>query len=257
MAVYTSEIASSELVSDNPVHQRLFFGYVAAEKYAKGNLLELGCGTGRGLEILVNAADHYTGIDKNEPLIKEHTEKYPNSKFIDQFMPPLTGIPDNSMDTVITFHVIEHIKDDDAFVKEIHRVLKPGGTAIITTPNVEMRVARNPWHIREYTRQGLKSLLAKHFGEVEATGICGSPKMMEYFEENRKSVNKTMKWDFLNLQYLLPGWLLQKPYDYMNRRNREKLVDSNSELASSITVEDFHLDQHNNQFLDHFMIVQK
>ena len=53
MAVYTSEIASHELVSDNPVHQRLFFGYVAAEKYAKGNLLELGCGTGRGLEILV------------------------------------------------------------------------------------------------------------------------------------------------------------------------------------------------------------
>ncbi len=257
MAVYTSEIASSELVSDNPVHQRLFFGYVAAEKYAKGNLLELGCGTGRGLEILVNAADQYTGIDKNEPLIKEHTEKYPNSKFIDQFMPPLTGIGDNSMDTVITFHVIEHIKDDDAFVKEIHRVLKPGGTAIITTPNVEMRVARNPWHIREYTRQGLKSILAKHFGEVEATGICGSPKMMEYFEENRKSVNKTMKWDILNLQYLLPGWILQKPYDYMNRRNREKLVDSNSELASSITVEDFHLDPNNNQFLDHFMIVQK
>lgn len=257
MAVYTSEIASSELVSDNPVHQRLFFGYVAAEKYAKGNLLELGCGTGRGLEILVNAADHYTGIDKNEPLIKEHTEKYPNSKFIDQFMPPLTGIADNSMDTVITFHVIEHIKDDDAFVKEIHRVLKPGGTAIITTPNVEMRVARNPWHIREYTRQGLKSILAKHFGEVEATGICGSPKMMEYFEENRKSVNKTMKWDILNLQYLLPGWILQKPYDYMNRRNREKLVDSNSELASSITVEDFHLDPNNDQFLDHFMIVQK
>ena len=257
MAVYTSEIASSELVSDNPVHQRLFFGYVAAEKYVKGNLLELGCGTGRGLEILVNAAEHYTGIDKNEPLIKEHTTNYPDSVFLDQFMPPFSGIADNSMDTVITFHVIEHIKDDDAFVKEIYRVLKPGGTAIITTPNVEMRVARNPWHVREYTRKGLTSLLSKYFGDVEATGICGSAKMMEYFEENRRSVNKTMKWDIFNLQYLLPGWLLQKPYDYMNRRNREKLVEGNSELAASITVQDFSLDANDSQFLDHFMVVHK
>jgi 2-polyprenyl-3-methyl-5-hydroxy-6-metoxy-1,4-benzoquinol methylase len=257
MAVYTSEIASSELVSDNPVHQRLFFGYVASEQYAKGDLLEVGCGTGRGIEILVNAADNYTGIDKNEPLIKEHTAKYPQSKFYDQNVPPFTNIPDESMDTVITFHVIEHIKDDNEFVKEIKRVLKPGGTAIVTTPNVEMRLARNPWHVREYTRDGLKGLLEKYFDSVECKGICGSSKMMEYFEENRKSVQKIMKFDILNLQYLLPAFILKMPYDFMNRRNRNKLIENDDSLASSMTVEDFSLDANRADLLDHFMIVKK
>lgn len=257
MAVYTSEIASSELVSDNPVHQRLFFGYVAAEKYAQGNLLEVGCGTGRGLEILVNASENYTGIDKNEGLIKEHTQTYPQSKFYYQSVPPFSNIPDDSMDTLITFHVIEHIKNDDAFVKEIKRVLKPGGTAIVTTPNVAMRLARNPWHVREYTREGLKGLLEKHFGSVECKGICGSPKMMEYYEENKKSVQKVMKFDVLNLQYLLPAWMLQMPYDFMNRRNRNKLIEDDDSLAASITVNDFYLDDKREDFLDHFMIVKK
>ena len=257
MAVYTSEIASSELVSDNPVHQRLFFGYVSSEQYAKGNLLEVGCGTGRGLDILVNSADHYTGIDKNEGLIKEHTEKYPNSKFSYQSVPPFANIADNSMDTVITFHVIEHIKDDNEFVKEIKRVLKPGGTAIVTTPNVEMRLARNPWHIREYTRAGLKGLLEKHFDSVECTGICGSEKMMEYFEENRKSVQKVMRFDIFKLEYLLPSFLLKMPYDIMNRRNRNKLAEQEGTLASTITVEDFSLNAERKDFLDHFMIVRK
>ncbi len=98
MAVYSSEITSSEIQSDNPIHQRLFFGYYLSEKYVKGKVLEIGCGTGRGLEILLNSSDHYTGIDKNTGLIEEHSQKYPDSVFIDEHIPPLSKIETSSMD---------------------------------------------------------------------------------------------------------------------------------------------------------------
>ena len=66
-----------------------------------------------------------------------------------------------------------------------------------------------------------------------------------------------MKFDILNLQYLLPAFILKMPYDFMNRRNRNKLIENDDSLASSITVEDFSLDANRADFLDHFMIVKK
>jgi hypothetical protein len=69
MAFSTTEITSHEIVSDNPVHQRLFFAYYEAATITSGNLLEIGVGVGRGLELLTGACDQYTGIDKNGALL--------------------------------------------------------------------------------------------------------------------------------------------------------------------------------------------
>ena len=63
----------------------------------------------------------------------------------------------------MTFQVIEHIKDDEKFVQEIHRVLKPGGKLILTTPNILMSLSRNPWHIREYNPTEMNEILKHHF----------------------------------------------------------------------------------------------
>ena len=50
--IYTTEITSEEIISDNPIHQRLTKAYVVAEEYVTGNLLEIGCGEGRGFRYL-------------------------------------------------------------------------------------------------------------------------------------------------------------------------------------------------------------
>ena len=47
--IYTTEITSETIVSDNPIHQRLFKAYVVAKDYVGGNILEVGCGEGRGV----------------------------------------------------------------------------------------------------------------------------------------------------------------------------------------------------------------
>jgi SAM-dependent methyltransferase len=43
-------------------------------------------------------------------------------------------LPDNSVDTLLCIHVLEHVADDRRAMAELHRVLKPGGTAIISVP---------------------------------------------------------------------------------------------------------------------------
>ena len=49
MSVFTTEITSDKIPSDNPIHQRLLKAYLLGKSYVKGNLLELGCGEGRGI----------------------------------------------------------------------------------------------------------------------------------------------------------------------------------------------------------------
>ena len=257
MAVFTSEITSSEEVSDNPIHQRLFFGYHTAKDYVKGNLLELGCGTGRGLEILLEASDKYTAIDKNDALIAQHSKEYPDATFISEMMPPFSKIPSSSMDWVVTFHVIEHIKDHKKFAEEIHRVLKPGGKALISTPNKNLRLARNPWHVREYTPTELEALLKPKFINIQKKGIAGNEKVMQYYNENKKSVEKITKWDIFNLQYAIPATWLQGPYDRMNRKNRLKLMDNPNTLSNEIHYNDYYISDDAENALDLYFIIEK
>jgi 2-polyprenyl-3-methyl-5-hydroxy-6-metoxy-1,4-benzoquinol methylase len=257
MAFSTTEITSSQIVSDNPVHQRLFFAYHEAGKIIYGNLLEIGCGVGRGLDVLAGSSEQYTGIDKNEELLQTLRQAYPQLQFMSQHIPPLIGIADNTYDFVVTFQVIEHIQNDDLFVKEIYRVLKPGGKAIITTPNIKLSLTRNPWHIREYTAAGLQTLVGKYFKKLDRRGVQGNQKVLEYYEKNKKAVEKITRFDIFNLQYRLPRTLLQIPYDFLNRLNRKSLMSSNDSLVHEISYTDYFLSQEVENCLDFFYIAEK
>lgn len=253
----TTEITSHEISSDNVIHQRLLYAYVKAAELISGNVLELGCGAGRGMELVAQAATNYTGIDKNSELLASHRKQYPNFTFLEQNIPPFNGIEDNTFDFVITFQVIEHIEDDSLFVKEIHRVLKPGGKAIITTPNIELSLTRNPWHVREYTSKQLHKLLEKSFSKIDVQGVIGSNAVNEYYERNKASVQKITRFDIFNLQYKLPRRVLQVPYDILNRMNRKKLQKGGDELVSKVTVDDYQLTSKDELGYDFFAIVEK
>jgi SAM-dependent methyltransferase len=256
-SVYTTEIASDSVASDNPIHQRLLKAYVLATNYVSGNLLEVGCGEGRGIDWLLPKIHHYSAIDKIAPVVEQLKQKYPQGNFMSGNIPPLSGYAENSFDSIVSFQVIEHIQDDRLFLKEIHRVLKPGGLALITTPNRPMSLSRNPWHIREYTPSELNNLAKEFFKQVEMKGIAGNEKVMQYYERNKKSVNRMVRWDIFNMQYKLPAPLLRIPYEILNRLNRNKLKDSADELVMSIGHEDYLLVDDAEKALDLFLIVKK
>jgi ubiquinone/menaquinone biosynthesis C-methylase UbiE len=255
--IYTTEITSEHILSDNPLHQRLFKAYVAVESYIKGNVLEVGCGEGRGVAMLTEHAEQFTAIDKIEAALQALRERFPKASFIRMNIPPFSGLPDAAFDVVVSFQVIEHIKNDTLYLKEIHRVLKPGGVAFITTPNRKLSLARNPWHIREYLAHELTSLASTVFSSVDMKGITGNKKVMTYYEQNKKSVQRITRWDIFNLQYILPAWLLRMPYELLNRMNRNKLQTSDEALVSSIHHSDYLVTDNADEALDLFMIARK
>ncbi|MEP3387689.1 MAG: class I SAM-dependent methyltransferase [Reichenbachiella sp.] len=257
MATYTTEIASDKIISDNPIHQRLLQAYYEAKPYIKGKVLEPGCGEGRGIAVLSPLAETYLALDKIEEVVENLKPQFPEVEFRAAVFPPFDNIEDNSIDTVITFQVIEHIKNDKLFLQEIHRVLKPGGQAVITTPNIKMSLSRNPWHEREYTNQELKDLAGSIFSKVEMKGIAGNEKVMEYHEQNRASVARITRFDVFNLQYRLPNALLRIPYDLLNRLNRNNLQKQDEGLVTEIDRSDYFLREEHEENLDLFCVVTK
>ncbi len=78
-----------------------------------------------------------------------------------------SGLPDNEYDIVVSVEVLEHVAQDELFLREVSRVLKPGGCFLMTTPNGDFVVNRNPDHKRHYKRTELVGLLEDIFGTVE------------------------------------------------------------------------------------------
>lgn len=221
-----------------------------------GDLLEVGCGEGRGIDLMLPHVKSYSAIDKLSSAIEGLRHRYPSGKFISGNLPPLP-YPNAAFDSVVSFQVIEHIQNDELFLREIYRVLRPGGVALLTTPNRPMSLSRNPWHIREYTGSELAALAGKIFPKVEMKGIAGNEKVMTYHERNRLSVNRIMRWDILDLQHRLPAWMLQIPYELLNRRNRNKLQASTDGLTEAITHEDYVIVDDATNALDLFLIAGK
>ena len=253
----TAERSSHLDPSENVIFQRHLIAYKEAAKFISGTVLEVGSGEGYGIMELASKSDHYIAVDKYNTEISDKLKLENNITFIQSEVPPLKGIEDNSIDFVVTFQVIEHIENDKMFLQEIHRVLKPGGKVILTTPNIIMSLTRNPWHFREYTPEQMEEVLKSSFDNYELKGVFGNDKVMDYYNKNKESVRKIIRFDILNLQYWLPRWLLQIPYDILNRFNRHSLQDSNEGIVNSLVYSDYSIANSNVECLDHFCIATK
>lgn len=234
----TAERVSQRDASDNYVFQRSLLAYLYAAERVQGKVLEIGTGSGYGVEIIAPHAERFVTIDKHAPA-KELLEGYPNVEFRQMCVPPLEGIESESIDCVISFQVIEHIKHDKEFVREVHRVLRKGGVFIVSTPNRPMSLTRNPWHVREYSPEEFSAMLDGEFESVEALGVEGNEKVWEYYEKNRQGVERITRFDPLDFQHRLPRWVLRIPYDLLNRLNRRRLLKKNNDLTVGITTSDY------------------
>ena len=250
--IQTAERISLD-ASDNFVLQRSLLAYHKAAEMISGDVLEIGTGEGYGIDVLAPKAVRFITMDKTLQQLEYQGE---NVDFYEATVPPIPA-DNNSFDFVVAFQVIEHIKKDLEFVREVRRVLKPEGKFIVTTPNALMSLTRNPYHVREYQADELKNILECEFSEVEALGVAGNKKVMTYYNKNKKSVRQFSKLDVLDLQHRLPRQLLQIPYDILNRLNRKMLLVNNRTLTTSIKMEDYSIVPVNDKCFDLFYVATK
>ncbi|MBQ2374167.1 MAG: class I SAM-dependent methyltransferase [Alistipes sp.] len=251
--LHTAERVSRNDASDNYVFQRSILAYHHAAGLVSGDVLEVGTGMGYGIEVIAPSAKQYTTIDKSKAYDASLPE---NVKFHQMEVPPIE-FEDESFDYVISFQVIEHIKRDKDFIKEVSRILRKGGKFIVSTPNAPMSLTRNPWHIREYNATEFRDLLSNDFSHIDTYGVNGNDKVMQYYEQNRKSVERIMRFDVLDLQHRLPRQILQIPYDIMNRLNRRLLLKNNNELTCSIAMSDYSIGAITEHSFDLYFIATK
>jgi ubiquinone/menaquinone biosynthesis C-methylase UbiE len=95
-------------------------------------ILDVGCGVGAFVRRLREFSDDVYGFDIDEEHVRRGAEQVPNLMLsVGESMP----YPDNTFDVILMHEVLEHVADDLATLREVRRVLKPGGRAVVFCPN--------------------------------------------------------------------------------------------------------------------------
>lgn len=233
--------------SNNVTVKRCFFAYEYASAYVKNKITaDIGCADGYGTQFLADYSNKTTGVDYSNETVKIANEKHKNKtnlKFISSSVPPLP-FEDNSLEVLTAFQFIEHIEDRLGFIKEVKRVLKPGGIFLCSTPNIKMSIARNPFHVHEYTFDEMKKEAGSIFDKIELYGVQGNSKVNKYYEDNAKWAKKILKLDPLGIHKILPASWLVIPYNWVTSLMRKNLKETNS-TTLEIETSDFFLTQDN------------
>jgi ubiquinone/menaquinone biosynthesis C-methylase UbiE len=111
---------------------------VGFHRFAGKTVLDLGCGVGNDLARFARAGAIVTGVD-----LAEHSIQLARDNFrfrglqgtFEQMDGEHLSLPDNSFDAVFCHTVLHFTPNPQAMIREIHRVLKPGGEAILMTVN--------------------------------------------------------------------------------------------------------------------------
>jgi len=119
----------------------------------EGRTLDIGAGDGL-ITFLIGAE----GIDDNDVAIKLAREKGVDVKKGTAYD---LDYPKNSFDNVLMADVIEHLEFPALAIREVKKVLKPGGKLYITTPLAKTSGVINKYHYREYSKEELKKFITR------------------------------------------------------------------------------------------------
>ncbi len=135
--------------SEAEIGTREFFERIEAHRYEKEShipeaagftgvsglkVLEIGCGLGTDGAQFAKAGAEYTGVDLTEAAIELARKRFELFGLAGEFQvadAEKLNFPDESFDVVYSHGVLHHTPNIKAAVQEIHRVLKPGGRAIV------------------------------------------------------------------------------------------------------------------------------
>ncbi|MCS7313020.1 MAG: class I SAM-dependent methyltransferase [Acidobacteria bacterium] len=187
---YTAERDLPDVDYMQPRFMQGFFAYVFARPYAVGRrVLDAGCGEGYGTDYLAEVARWAVGVDLDVTCVQVARRRYtrPNLTFASMDLCRM-GFSTGSMDLVVSFAVIEHIEDYEAYLRELARVTHPDGVVILEALNRQTPISLDPWHYKEFNASELRTALGTFFGDVELWGMVGKTPRATAYRQKRERV---------------------------------------------------------------------
>ncbi|WP_188207806.1 class I SAM-dependent methyltransferase [Alkalibacillus aidingensis] len=155
----------------NPLLLEHIARYQFALPYLHGRVLDLSCGAGYGSHMIAKRrkkeVEEVIGVDLDPDIIKYAKGEYyhPKTQFmvanaIDESLVDQIG----TFDAIVSFETIEHIVEEEALLNNYHRLLKPGGTLIVSTPFGQGRgkPCGSPFHVHQLTPEEFKDLFTNY-----------------------------------------------------------------------------------------------
>ena len=143
--------------------------YFLAREFCRGkDVLDVAAGEGYGTALLAQVARSAVGVEIDAAAVDAARAEFsrPNLRF-EQGDARSLPLSDASIDVAVSFETLEHLAEQDVFLSELHRVLRPEGLLIISTPDRDayspLGMPPNPFHVLELTTAEFDALLRRHF----------------------------------------------------------------------------------------------
>jgi 2-polyprenyl-3-methyl-5-hydroxy-6-metoxy-1,4-benzoquinol methylase len=189
------------------------------KKHASGsNLLDIGCAQGFFLFSAAQAGYRVKGIE-----ISQDAAEYAKTEFgldVEAKAFEELEFPGNHFDVVTLWQVLEHVPYPLDVLREVRKMLKPGGLLAVSTPNIAglpSRLLRKKWwdikrlHINEFSTRTLMDILRNaEFKNVSPASYKGFISLSILLTMMLKYVNGYQRWKYLFNEGSLSGKILNK-----------------------------------------------
>jgi SAM-dependent methyltransferase len=202
----TGERTLPDVPEENYWYRRHLAVYRWIAKRCEGlRVVDMACGEGYGAAVLAEHAREVVGVDANPEAYEHARLRYARRglsfarALVEEFD---RGAP---YEAIVFLQTIEHLREPERVLERFRSLLRPNGTAYISTPNrltlapAGAERSDNPWHVREYAEEEFRALLEPCFGRVELLGVFHARKLRAH------EVALRLGWDRVHRRLRLTG----------------------------------------------------